>query len=285
MSSSSYPSTGSGLEYTPVTARGAFAGGDGFTQGDRGGHGLEFGEGSSAGSGFGFGFGQSDAGPAYERTGFRSNSFGNTQRSSSLRNSGHAQGTMLQRNGTWHGNVGRPTAEFYDRLNTDRSGFRRKRTLEERPVPDSRSRGQQPEQVLSPPGSSYRMPIDLSSPGDIPPPWQPDSEVDSCPICETTFTFWYRKHHCRSCGQVICADCSPHRIPLPNHLVARPPQQFPPVDEQGQADSGDVEVRVCTLCVPVNPERRGSHRRYHSMSSSELVSVISLEGVRIGQNN
>lgn len=279
MSSSSYPSTGSGLEYTPVTARGAFAGGDGLTPGDRGGQRFGYGEGSSVRGGSGFG--QRDGGLAYERAGSRSSSFGNLRRSSSSRNSGYGQGTMLQRNGTWHGNSRRPVTDFFDRVNTDRSDFRRKRTLEERPVPEPWSHGQQPEQV-STPGSSYHMPIDLSSPDDIPPAWQPDSEVDSCPICETPFTFWYRKHHCRSCGQVVCADCSPHRIPLPRHMIARPPHQFPPVDEPGEVDSGDLEVRVCTLCVPVNPDRRGSHRRYHSMSAREFVSVVSLTECAIG---
>lgn len=29
------------------------------------------------------------------------------------------------------------------------------------------------------------------------PQWQADAEVSSCPICETKFSFWYRKHHCR----------------------------------------------------------------------------------------
>jgi hypothetical protein len=29
------------------------------------------------------------------------------------------------------------------------------------------------------------------------PIWQPDSDVQNCPVCDKLFTMWYRKHHCR----------------------------------------------------------------------------------------
>lgn len=56
------------------------------------------------------------------------------------------------------------------------------------------------------------------------PRWQPDSEVTSCPICGTSFNFWFRKHHCRKCGRVVCANCSPHRITIPRQFIVQPPQ-------------------------------------------------------------
>ena len=56
------------------------------------------------------------------------------------------------------------------------------------------------------------------------PRWQPDSEVTRCPICKTAFGFWYRKHHCRKCGRVVCANCSPHRITIPRQFIVQPPQ-------------------------------------------------------------
>ena len=55
------------------------------------------------------------------------------------------------------------------------------------------------------------------------PRWQPDSEVSKCPICGTQFSFWYRKHHCRKCGRVVCASCSPHRITIPRQFIVHPP--------------------------------------------------------------
>ncbi|CAN6627291.1 vacuolar segregation protein Pep7p [Trichomonascus vanleenenianus] len=36
--------------------------------------------------------------------------------------------------------------------------------------------------------------------------WQEDDAVDQCPICKQKFGFTLRKHHCRICGKVVCAD-------------------------------------------------------------------------------
>lgn len=158
-------------------------------------------------------------------------------------------------------------------------------------------------------GSSFATPIDLTSPplprqsndraGQWPPlegndymeyirpRWQPDDEVTECPICQMSFTFWYRKHHCRKCGRVVCASCSPHRITIPRQYIVRPPDAdrsvaaFVPrvVDLEGAGGAGGPgagtgaghsvmspsvinpalgggeEVRLCNPCVPdPNPE-------------------------------
>ncbi|CAL8582966.1 hypothetical protein XPA_008606 [Xanthoria parietina] len=72
------------------------------------------------------------------------------------------------------------------------------------------------------------------------PSWQSDSEVTRCPICKTNFGFWYRKHHCRKCGRVVCANCSPHRITIPRQFIVQPPR-----DENqtaGEGTSAGIEV-------------------------------------------
>ena len=117
------------------------------------------------------------------------------------------------------------------------------------------------------------------------PPWQSDAEVSQCPICGTAFSFWYRKHHCRKCGRVVCANCSPHRITIPRQFIVHPPEDAPrsPTtnnaqgievvdltgDDEEENDSlyqrdrpqssdyridpglgGGQEVRLCNPCVP-----------------------------------
>jgi len=39
--------------------------------------------------------------------------------------------------------------------------------------------------------------------------WMPDDAVDSCLRCDMPFTFLRRRHHCRSCGLIFCAECAP----------------------------------------------------------------------------
>lgn len=71
-----------------------------------------------------------------------------------------------------------------------------------------------------------------------PPRWQPDAEVASCPICHRPFGLFYRKHHCRKCGRVVCANCSPHRITIPRQFIVQPPgtpnNQSTPITPLGQ---------------------------------------------------
>lgn len=41
-----------------------------------------------------------------------------------------------------------------------------------------------------------------------PPVWVPDQLVVQCSYCSAPFTLFRRRHHCRACGQIFCADCS-----------------------------------------------------------------------------
>ena len=109
------------------------------------------------------------------------------------------------------------------------------------------------------------------------PSWQPDAEVPDCPICRRAFSFFFRKHHCRKCGRVVCASCSPHRITIPRQFIVHPPNDFesdaqgsavevidltadddapgrpPRTHDQDHLDpalGGGQEVRLCNPCVP-----------------------------------
>jgi hypothetical protein len=42
--------------------------------------------------------------------------------------------------------------------------------------------------------------------------WQPNTS--KCALCNSTFTVFRRRHHCRNCGSCVCAECSPFRVHL-----------------------------------------------------------------------
>mmetsp|Transcript_37848 Transcript_37848/g.70536 ORF Transcript_37848/g.70536 Transcript_37848/m.70536 type:complete len:498 (-) Transcript_37848:146-1639(-) len=53
----------------------------------------------------------------------------------------------------------------------------------------------------------------------------PDMEVTACTRCNEEFTFFFRRHHCRSCGQIFCHACSDQRLLLEKEYEAKDPQR------------------------------------------------------------
>ncbi|XP_035782619.1 myotubularin-related protein 4-like isoform X4 [Anopheles albimanus] len=52
--------------------------------------------------------------------------------------------------------------------------------------------------------------------------WVPDHAVTRCTSCQMEFTLCRRKHHCRSCGQIFCAECSEYTAHLPDERFYQP---------------------------------------------------------------
>jgi len=64
---------------------------------------------------------------------------------------------------------------------------------------------------------------------------QPDSEASVCdaPHCNKSFTLFERRHHCRHCGKIFCAQHTPHMLPL---------------DQNSRFNSRGYSSRVCDSC-------------------------------------
>lgn len=39
-----------------------------------------------------------------------------------------------------------------------------------------------------------------------------DEQIEECQVCLIPFSFLVRKHHCRSCGRVVCGMCSKYKM-------------------------------------------------------------------------
>ena len=56
--------------------------------------------------------------------------------------------------------------------------------------------------------------------------WKPDASAPDCAVCHTTFTWFYRRHHCRYCGNVVCDSHSRQTAPLDQHARFHPDGQL-----------------------------------------------------------
>ncbi|KAK3688911.1 FYVE zinc finger-domain-containing protein [Podospora appendiculata] len=80
--------------------------------------------------------------------------------------------------------------------------------------------------------------------------WEDDAAVSNCPFCKQEFRSWtFRRHHCRMCGRVVCADpetgCSGEiglNVASPTTL---PSSEKPRMTVNGQLS---IDIRMCRDC-------------------------------------
>ncbi|KAJ8621284.1 hypothetical protein MRB53_029813 [Persea americana] len=65
--------------------------------------------------------------------------------------------------------------------------------------------------------------------------WMPDHSCRVCYECDSQFTVFNRKHHCRLCGRVFCAKCTTNSIPAPS-------------DDPSCIREDRERIRVCNYC-------------------------------------
>ncbi|CAK7207087.1 carboxypeptidase Y-deficient [Sporothrix eucalyptigena] len=86
--------------------------------------------------------------------------------------------------------------------------------------------------------------------------WEDDSSVSRCPFCQQEFGSWtFRRHHCRICGRVVCADpqtgCS-SEVGL--SVATRTGTNFVGSSEKTRAvgeGKVDIDIRMCRDCKPI----------------------------------
>ncbi|CAM8896523.1 unnamed protein product [Rhodiola kirilowii] len=66
--------------------------------------------------------------------------------------------------------------------------------------------------------------------------WMPDHSCRVCYQCDTQFTLFKRRHHCRVCGRVFCANCTTNTVPASY------------VDTADSQYLGEERLRACDFC-------------------------------------
>ncbi|RNA28693.1 zinc finger FYVE domain-containing 1-like [Brachionus plicatilis] len=79
-------------------------------------------------------------------------------------------------------------------------------------------------------GYATKIPLDVLKESARPSYWKPDSECIKCSLCQKDFDEFLPLHHCRSCGDGVCKNCSPQLRPVPSR-------------------GWETPVRVCNNCV------------------------------------
>nr|OQO19758.1 hypothetical protein B0A51_13251 [Rachicladosporium sp. CCFEE 5018] len=87
--------------------------------------------------------------------------------------------------------------------------------------------------------------------------WKPNESALACAICLATFTWYFRKHHCRHCGDVVCAPHLVHTVPL---------------DQNARYHTGGAPSKACDTCYC---EWRMIKKLRHSRSNSVADSLSS----------
>ncbi len=96
--------------------------------------------------------------------------------------------------------------------------------------------------------------------------WSPDAEARECQYCSREFTVYWRRHHCRSCGGIFCANCAPKKaIRLCNTCTAKKAQatgrkvKTSGTSSPSQAEEDDGLMGQWAADAPVaTPRSRGS---------------------------
>ncbi|XVF27145.1 hypothetical protein REPUB_Repub14bG0081300 [Reevesia pubescens] len=65
--------------------------------------------------------------------------------------------------------------------------------------------------------------------------WMPDHSCRVCYDCDSQFTLFNRRHHCRLCGRVFCAKCTENSVPASSNDSRIPQEER-------------EKIRVCNYC-------------------------------------
>lgn len=94
--------------------------------------------------------------------------------------------------------------------------------------------------------------------------WVDDNSVNRCMSCQTSFSFFCRRHHCRLCGRIFCSSCTPHMEVIPEQmqkLIPTSPPKYSSYVMTAIGSSGNKSMkrrRICKGCFETIQNHRAS---------------------------
>ncbi|KDQ17660.1 hypothetical protein BOTBODRAFT_53209 [Botryobasidium botryosum FD-172 SS1] len=95
--------------------------------------------------------------------------------------------------------------------------------------------------------------------------WKADGDASACEGCSARFNFLHRRHHCRKCGGIFCAECTAHTAPLKDTRSL--PFIFPPTGYLLSANNPQLPTVVARVCNGCSAQLSGE-------SASPVVSSL-----------
>ena len=104
--------------------------------------------------------------------------------------------------------------------------------------------------------------------------WVDDRAVSVCANCNDSFSLFKRRHHCRLCGRVFCASCTPHYDSIPECLHKMIPQSPPTYTGYfvqalaGSSSPKDKKRRLCEACYCKIQDQK------HNQRLSQILELV-----------
>ncbi|KAI0523274.1 hypothetical protein KFK09_005669 [Dendrobium nobile] len=89
--------------------------------------------------------------------------------------------------------------------------------------------------------------------------WMPDDSCRVCYECDSQFTVFNRRHHCRLCGRIFCAKCTSNFVPVNSD------------ETRNMQEENERRIRVCNYCFKQWEQDLAANSLGGGVSTSPLV--------------
>jgi hypothetical protein len=100
--------------------------------------------------------------------------------------------------------------------------------------------------------------------------WQEDGEHPRCCICQTTFSLAVRRHHCRSCGRLVCSSPRLPQVLLHDEEIhAKQLESWEPCSSLMFCDASNKRLRD----LPKRPDIHSTPAEWRDYEAAEMYGI------------